>query len=263
MNPVSVFIDITNLCISYPDRSSPGGRLIVLDDLNLCIPKGEFASIIGPNGCGKTTLLLCLAGLLRPDSGTVSIGGVQPGDASCGYVFQNYRESLFPWLRVLDNIAFPLTLQALPRRGARERARDLIRRLAVNLPVERFPYELSGGQQQMTAILRAVIHEPAVLLLDEPFGSLDATARVDLRDSLQQIWRALGATTVFVSHDLDEAIYLADRVLALTPRPARIHHDVPVKLPRPRSWTGATQESLRPLRECLAPVVSGGSSDGS
>ena len=133
----------------------------------------------------------------------------------------------------------------------------------MELPTERFPYELSGGQQQLTAILRAVIHEPDVLLLDEPFGSLDAAARVELRESLQQIWRTLGATTVFVSHDVDEAIYLADRVIALTGRPARIRDNVAVELPRPRSWDHAAHDWLVPIRDRLSPLPAGEPVDGS
>lgn len=263
MNSESAYIEIADLAVWYPDRDSSDGRLNVLDGLSLSIPQGAFTSVIGPNGCGKTTLLLCLAGLLPPNGGSVRIAGAAPGDTLCGYVFQNYRDSLFPWLTVLDNISFPLTVQRVSQKDARIRATELIHRLGVELPTERFPYELSGGQQQLTAILRAVIHEPDVLLLDEPFGSLDATARVELRESLQQIWRTLGATTVFVSHDVDEAIYLADRVIALTGRPARIRDNVAVELPRPRSWDHAAHDWLVPIRDRLSPLLAGEPVDGS
>ena len=228
------FIEVSNLAVEYPDRAAANGHLLVIDRLNLSIPKGDFVSIVGPNGCGKTTLLMCLTGILKPTSGIVQIDGVSPDKATCGYVFQNYRESLYPWLTVLDNIALPLWLHGSSKPEARQTATDLVTNLKLNLPVERFPYTLSGGQQQLAAILRAVIHKPAVLLLDEPLGSLDVPSRSELRDAVQRIWQATGATTVLVTHDIDEAIMVADTVVAFTPRPARVVDTIQILLPRPR-----------------------------
>jgi len=229
------YIEVVDLSVAYPDRTAANRHLLAIDHLTLGIPKGAFISIVGPNGCGKTTLLLCLAGILKPTTGTVRIAGVSPQSTTCGYVFQNYRESLYPWLTVLDNIALPLWLDGSSKRQAREVAADLVTRLNLDLPTERFPYTLSGGQQQLTALLRAVIHTPTVLLLDEPLGSLDVASRSELRDAVQRIWQAIGSTTVLVTHDLDEAILLADTIVAFTPRPARVAATVQVPLPRPRS----------------------------
>ncbi|MBI5092454.1 MAG: ABC transporter ATP-binding protein [Candidatus Hydrogenedentes bacterium] len=229
------YIEVADLSVAYPDPSAANRHLLAIDRLSLSIPKGAFISIVGPNGCGKTTLLLCLAGILKPTSGNVRIAGVAPGKTTCGYVFQNYRESLYPWLTVLDNIALPLWLDGFARAKARQAATELMATLNIELPVDRFPYTLSGGQQQLAALLRAVIHKPAVLLLDEPLGSLDVPSRADLCDAVQRIWQAIGATTVLVTHDLDEAIQVADTVVAFTPRPARVADTVEVPLPRPRS----------------------------
>jgi NitT/TauT family transport system ATP-binding protein len=229
------YIEVDDLSVAYPDRTAANKHLLAIDHLSLSIPRGAFISVVGSNGCGKTTLLLCLAGLLKPTSGTVRIAGVSPAKTTCGFVFQNYRESLYPWLTVLDNIAMPLWMDGSSRQKARQEAADLMTRLKIDLPVERFPYTLSGGQQQLTALLRAVIHTPTVLLLDEPLGALDVGSRSELRDAIQRIREAIGATTVLVTHDLNEAILLADTVVALTPRPARIAEELEIRLPRPRS----------------------------
>lgn len=251
------YIEISDLLVAYPDRMSENGTLLLIDHLKLTIAKGSFVSIVGPNGCGKTTLLLCLAGILKPTSGTIKIAGVLPEKSMCGYVFQNYRESLFPWLTILDNIAMPLWLNGTPKNKARQIAFDLMNQLKLNLPVERFPYTLSGGQQQLTALLRAVIHKPDVLLLDEPFGSLDEPSRVVLRDSLQQIWQTIGATTVFVSHDLDEAILAADTVVAFTQRPAHVSDILQVSLPRPRTQEMIHENNIETWREHIHKVMAG------
>lgn len=234
MSSDAPYIAIRDLKVGYLTRDKAAESLLVLDGLTLDIAKGQFVSIVGPNGCGKTTLLSCVAGLLQPSHGSILVAGREPKEASCGYVFQNYRESLFPWLNIQDNIAFSLRLNGVTKSAARARVVELLRRLGIDLPLARYPYALSGGQQQLTAILRAVIHEPNVLLLDEPFGSLDAAARAEVRDTMQDIWRATDSTAVFVSHDLGEAIYLADTVVALSRRPATIRECLKVDLPRPR-----------------------------
>ncbi len=252
------YIDVSNLSVTYPDRAAANGHLLVIDRLKLSIPKGAFVSIIGPNGCGKTTLLLCLAGILKPTSGIVQIDGVSSDKATCGYVFQNYRESLYPWLTVLDNIALPLWLHGSPKPQARQTATDLVTSLKLDLPVKRFPYTLSGGQQQLTAILRAVIHKPAVLLLDEPFGSLDVPSRSELRDALQRIWQTIGATTVLVTHDIDEAIMVADTVVAFTSRLAHVADTVQIPLPRPRLQEIFHDKQVTQWRDRLRKTMVGG-----
>lgn len=228
------YIEVCQLSVAYYDRTTPTGTVLAIDKLDLKVRKGAFISVVGANGCGKTTLLYCLAGLLKPTAGTVTVAGTPPEATTCGYVFQNYRESLYPWLTVQDNISLPLQLAGVPKEDARRRSVELAERLGLSLPMSRYPYTLSGGQQQLAALLRAVIHEPAVLLLDEPFASLDVAAYIDLTNALQRIWQATGATTVFVTHDLEGATTLADTVVALTPRPARVAEIVDVTLPRPR-----------------------------
>jgi NitT/TauT family transport system ATP-binding protein len=251
------FIELRDVTVSYADRSSPDGRLTAVEKFCLEVPKGEFVALVGPNACGKTTLLLTLAGILTPDSGIVMIEGKPAAKATCGYVFQNYRESLYPWLTVLDNIALPLSFAGLAKMPARDKARDLVRRLGVSLPLDRFPYTLSGGQQQLTAILRGVVLQPSVLLLDEPFGSLDVGARQELQQALHHVWQEIGATTVLVTHDPDEAMVLANRVVALSSRPARVVQEFPMDELRPRSVEAEALVGFRQARERLYQCLGG------
>lgn len=250
-------IIVKGLSVSYPGRTRHTPRVEALHCLNLSADAGTLTAVVGPNGCGKTTLLHCLAGLLRPQDGTVTISGKVPAAASCGFVFQNYRESLFPWLTVLDNIAFPLLVNGCSQVEARRKAGALLERFGRALPLDRPPYALSGGQQQLVAILRAVVHEPSVLLLDEPFGSLDAGARRDLRSALVEVWMDIRATTILVTHDPSEALLVADRVLVLTPRPGSVAHEISVDLPHPRGPAILDLPAIRAHRELLASVMAG------
>jgi NitT/TauT family transport system ATP-binding protein len=192
-------------------------------------------SVFGPNGCGKSTLINIVAGLVPADAGTVLFGGKTLARTKIGYVFQNYREALFPWLRSIDNIEYPLKLARLPKPERKRRVEKLVEHLGVKVDLRRYPYELSGGQQQLVSIMRALVVEPEVLFLDEPFSALDYEMTLFMREQLQRIFLETRTTTVFVSHGLEEAVYLADRVLLLSRHPARIADFPDVPLARPRS----------------------------
>jgi NitT/TauT family transport system ATP-binding protein len=194
----------------------------VYDDFGLDIPRGQLISVFGPNGCGKSTLINMIAGLIPADAGEILFEGKPLHAIKFGYVFQNYREALFPWLRSIDNIEYPLKLMKLSKGERRTRTERLVTNLGVKIDLHRYPYELSGGQQQLVSIMRALVVEPEILFLDEPFSALDYEMTLFMRDQLQRLFVETGTTTVLVSHDLEEAVYLADRILLLSRRPARI-----------------------------------------
>jgi NitT/TauT family transport system ATP-binding protein len=225
-------VEINSLNKTYRGRD---GQLVpVFRDFTLSVSGGTFTTVLGPNGSGKTTLLRILDGLDKDYEGLVRLGGEPPGEAPTAFIFQNYAESLYPWKNVLDNVAFPLEIAGFPRRERRARAARLLEELRLDLPASSFPYQLSGGQQQMVAIARGLTTNPALLLMDEPFGSLDYEVRYQLRERLLAIWRVRHPTVLFVSHEVDEAIYLADQVVVLSQRPARVSATIEVNLPRPR-----------------------------
>ena len=228
------------------------GDAAVYDNFDLDIPRGELISVFGPNGCGKSTLINMIAGLVPADSGEILFDGKQLADIKFGYVFQNYREALFPWLRALDNIAYPLKLMKMPRRERRARVDELVAHLGIKLDLRRYPYEMSGGQQQLVSIMRALVVEPEILFLDEPFSALDYEMTLFMRDQLQRIFVETGTTTVLVSHDLEEAVYLADRILLLSRRPARVADHVHYEAARPRSDATLSQpDFVRVKAHCL------------
>jgi NitT/TauT family transport system ATP-binding protein len=225
---------------------------VVYDHFDLDIPHGELVAVFGPNGCGKSTLMNMIAGLIPVDAGEILFDGQPLRATKFGYVFQNYREALFPWLRTIDNIEYPLRMMRLSRADRRARAERLIAHLGVKIDLARYPYELSGGQQQLVSIMRALVVEPKILFLDEPFSALDYEMTLFIRDQLQRIFIETGTTTVLVSHDLEEAVYLADRILLLSRRPARIADYLAFAAPRPR--TGATlsePDFVRVKAHCL------------
>ena len=225
---------------------------VVYDRFDLDIPRGKLVSVFGPNGCGKSTLINMIAGLVPTDGGEILFDGKPLRDIKFGYVFQNYREALFPWLRSIDNIEYPLKLMKLPRAKRRARAERLIAHLGVKIDLNRYPYELSGGQQQLVSILRALVVEPEILFLDEPFSALDYEMTLFMRDQLQRIFVETGTTTVLVSHDLEEAVYLADRILLLSRRPATVADYVRYDAPRPRTdATMSEHEFVRIKAHCL------------
>ena len=219
---------------------------------DLDIPRGKFISIFGPNGCGKSTLINLMAGLLPRDGGEILFDGRKASEVRIGYVFQNYREALFPWLRARDNIAYPLKFMNIDKREQARRVEQLVTRLGIRIDLNVYPYQMSGGQQQLVSILRALVIEPEVLFLDEPFSALDYEMTLFMREQLQHMFREIGATTLIVSHDLEEAVYLADEVLLLTRAPTQVADNVVVNCARPRTdATLADPEFVRIKAHCL------------
>jgi len=228
------------------------GKTVIYDNFDLDIPRGELISVFGPNGCGKSTLINIIAGLIPLDAGQVLFDGKKLDEIKFGYVFQNYREALFPWLRAFDNIAYPLKMMKVAPAERRDRTRLLVERLGIKLDLDLYPYQMSGGQQQLVSIMRALVVEPEILFLDEPFSALDYEMTLFMREQLQRIFLETGTTTVLVSHDLEEAVFLADRVLLLSRHPARIADFTVVSAVRPRNdATLSDPEFVRTKAHCL------------
>ncbi|GAA3753873.1 ABC transporter ATP-binding protein [Microbacterium kribbense] len=205
-------------------------------DLSFTIGGGQIVTIVGPSGCGKTTVLKLMAGLLTPTSGTVEVDGraISGPPEQIALVFQDYANSLYPWMTVADNVAFPLRRLKLSRSARRDRVARALQSVGLAGFTDKYPWQLSGGMQQRVAIARGLAYQPEILLMDEPFGALDAQTRADLEDLVMKIRDDFDVTIVFVTHDIDESIYLADRVLVMGPRPTFIDEDLPVTLPKPR-----------------------------
>jgi len=229
-------IIVKNLFKSYGDAAnSKAERLEVLHDINLNVEKGEFVTFFGPNACGKTTLLYIIAGFMLFDKGEVKIDGKPPDKTSKGFIFQNYSDSLFPWRKNIDNICFPLEINGVSKKERHEIAKKFVDKLNLKLPLTAFPYQLSGGQQQLLAIVRALIYDPQVLLMDEPFASLDYQTRLSMQTILLDLWRKTRKTILFISHEIDEAIFLADRLVLFSNKPTTILKILGINLPRPRT----------------------------
>ena len=214
-------------------RADGSPAVHALSDIRLDIAPNTFVSLVGPSGCGKTTLLRMLNGLIPPESGTITIDGEPP---SCGphtgMVFQSFR--LMPWRTIRDNVCFPLELQNMPRKQSDERADHYLSMMGIRRFAESYPHELSGGMQQRAALARALITEPALLLMDEPFAALDAQTREFMQIEVMKIRQTLKSVVVFVTHSVDEAVLLSDQVVMMRPRPGRIAEVIDVKLPQPR-----------------------------
>lgn len=208
--------------------------LLALNDINLRVEKGEFIAILGPSGCGKSTLLNAIAGFSLPSSGRILANGLSvagPGPDR-GMVFQEY--ALFPWMTVEANIAFGLEIKKIPKQQIKEKVESLLTMLQLLDFKTRYPKDLSGGMKQRVAIARVLALDPPIMLMDEPFGALDALTRRTMQDELLRIWMAFKKTVIFVTHSIEESIYLADRVVIMTYRPGTIKKIVPIELPRPR-----------------------------
>ena len=215
--------------------STSDGTVQALQQISFSVSEGEFVAVVGPSGCGKSTLLKVLAGLLPPSQGAAQLRGtpITGPRRDIGVVFQS--PVLLPWRSVLDNVLLPVDVQRLGRDRHLKVATDLLSLVGLDGFERRYPWELSGGMQQRVAITRALIHDPAILLMDEPFGALDAMTREQMNLELQRIWLERKKTVLFITHSIPEAVFLADRILVLTPRPGRIIDDVQVKIPRPRA----------------------------
>ena len=238
--------------ITIRGLSKSFGDAVIYDNFDLDIPRGRFVSVFGPNGCGKSTLINLIAGLIEPDAGTIRFDGKRLRDTNFGYVFQNYREALFPWMRSIDNIRYPLKFRNISRVEQKERVERLVERLGVTIDLNKYPYQMSGGQQQLVSIMRSLVIEPEVLFLDEPFSALDYEMTLFMRDQLQALFMDTKTTMVFVSHDLEEAVYLADDVMLLSRGPAEVADYVNVGIPRPRSAaTISDDEFVRVKAHCL------------
>jgi NitT/TauT family transport system ATP-binding protein len=228
-------LEVENLSKSY--RQLHGENTLALGHVSCRVETGEFVSFVGPSGCGKTTLLMSIAGLLEPSSGRVLVKGkeVKGPPPKLVLVFQEYNKSLFAWRTVLGNVLFGLEARRERSPQAEPKARELLELVGLKGFEKHYPWELSGGMQQRVAIARALAYEPEVLLMDEPFGSLDALTRLELEDTLLGVWAELKTTILFITHDIEEAIYLSDRIWVLSRRPAQVIQELTVDFPRPRN----------------------------
>lgn len=213
-----------------------GTNVAAAEDISLEIGNGEFAAILGPSGCGKTTLLNMVAGFIPPTRGEILLNGrrIQGPGPDRGVVFQSF--ALFPWKTVLDNVGFGLKMRGVSKEERDRVAREYIALVGLEGFENRYPHELSGGMQQRVGVARVLANKPDLMLMDEPFASVDAQTRMTLQEELTRIWEARQPTILFVTHDVEEAVFLANRVVVLTPRPGRVRETVPVDLPRPRIW---------------------------
>lgn len=253
MTDPSEILIAKNIGISFPNGN---GGLDVLKDVSFQIKAQEFLCIVGPSGCGKTTLLKILAGLLRPSEGTVIFEGrkVTQPRRKIGFVFQ--QANLMPWRTVEENISLPLELQGLNGAKVASKASDLIELVGLTTFEKTYPRDLSGGMAQRVAIARALIHSPDMLLLDEPFGALDALTRERMATELMRIWGAQKVTVVMVTHSISEAILLSDRILVLGPRPGTVKLDLPNTLPRPRHLSIAHTSEFGDLATRVRAAIS-------
>ncbi|WP_345655657.1 ABC transporter ATP-binding protein [Streptomyces siamensis] len=213
-----------------------GRRVEAVRDLTFTVAAGELVCLVGPSGCGKTTLLKCVGGLLAPTSGEVSLAGSRVSGPPPGmaFVFQEYGRSLFPWMRVRENVGLPLKQKGLSKQRRRELVADALESVGLADAAGAYPWQLSGGMQQRVAIARALAYEPDVLLMDEPFAAVDAQTRADLEDLVRGLWRQRGITVLFVTHDIDEAVYLGQRVVILSGSPTVVQEQLKVDLPDER-----------------------------
>ena len=235
-----------------------GERITALDNVSLEIPSGSFVSLIGPSGCGKSTLLRLISGLIQMDEGELTLDGVPvtaPG-ADRGFMFQEH--TLFPWLSIYDNIAFGLRARGIYKQE-KDRVDEFIEMVGLKGFEHSYPHQLSGGMCQRASLARALVGRPKVLLLDEPLGALDAFTRMNMQDEILRIWKETGMTAIMVTHDVDEAVYLSDKVVVMTPRPGRITGTLDIQLSRPRARS--SEDFLQYRAEILRRLHYGGKVD--
>ena len=225
---------------------------VIYDNFDFDIPRGKLISVFGPNGCGKSTLINMIAGLFPMDAGEVLFDGQPLSKIKFGYVFQNYREAMFPWLRAFDNVAYPLKVMGVAKAERTRRVEKIVASLNVKIDLNLYPYQMSGGQQQLVSIMRALVVDPEILFLDEPFSALDYEMTLFMREQLQRVFVETATTTVLVSHDLEEAVYLSDRILLLSRHPARVVEFMHYDAPRPRTDATMTEaEFIAKKAHCL------------
>ncbi len=229
---MTVAIEVTGVSKTYVNTPAP--PVTALNRFSVTLEDGKILAMFGPNGCGKSTLLKICANIMAPDAGSVRIHSVEPGQARVGYIPQSYSESLFPWLTMLDNIAFPLRAIGMSRRRARVLTQKRLSELRIEVPFWHHPYQCSAGQRQMAALARALVSLPAVLLADEPFSALDYAARLRMQARFLEVISSICVATVFVTHDVQDAVFLADSVMIMSGPPLSHIHTLRVDLPRPR-----------------------------
>lgn len=229
-----VLLSVRNLKKIY---QTDGGGIEAVRNLTFDLPKGELTCLVGPSGSGKTTLLKAISGLLEPTEGEVKLAGklVTGPPKNMAVVFQEYGRSLYPWMRVRENVELPLKVQGMAK-GERDRlVNEALEAVGLDHVPRSYPWQLSGGMQQRVAIARAVAYQPEVLLMDEPFAAVDAQTRADLEDLVRRVWQQLGVTVLFVTHDIDESVYLGERVIILSSSPTVIQQDIKIDLPAERN----------------------------
>lgn len=245
-------LQVSGVARTFPGR---GGGTVALESTDLLVQENDFITILGPSGCGKSTLLRMVAGLDTPTAGSIALDGrtvTGPG-ADRGMVFQSY--TLFPWLTVLENVCFGLREKGLPKEEQHAIAHPFIAKVGLKGFEHHYPKQLSGGMQQRTALARALANDPRILLMDEPFGALDHQTRELMQELLLGIWEGERKTVLFVTHDIDEAIFMANRVVVMSARPGRIKCDLPVPLPHPRHYSMKTTAPFAELKAQLTEEI--------
>ncbi|MGC7870231.1 ABC transporter ATP-binding protein [Desulfosporosinus sp. SYSU MS00001] len=235
--------------------STKGGEMVALDRTSFKVKEGEFITILGPSGCGKSTILRIVAGLEEPSSGKVYLDGheVKGPGSDRGMVFQSY--TLYPWLTVEDNITFGLRLKGTSRKQCKEVAQHYLELIGLSGFEKHYPIQLSGGMKQRVAIARALANDPEILLMDEPFGALDAQTRSIMQEILLKVWEESKKTILFITHDVEESIFLADSVYVMTARPGRLKENIPVNLPRPRDYNIKSSSEFLNLKTQLLDLI--------
>jgi NitT/TauT family transport system ATP-binding protein len=249
--------EATKLHIHHVSKTyrSDGNEVAAIDEIDLRIKDKEFATMLGPSGCGKSTLLRIVAGLAKPTRGVVRLDGnvIRAPGQDRGMVFQSY--TLFPWLTVKENIQFGLEISGVSKTRREEIGQKFVEKVGLKGFEQSYPKGLSGGMKQRVAIARALANNPAILLLDEPFGALDAQTRALMQELLTQVWEELHKTILFVTHDVEEAIFLSDRVFVMTARPGRIKAEIAIPLERPRSYELKSTEAFLNLKKQALALI--------
>lgn len=245
-------VKLENISVNYKTR---GNLVTAIENTSIEIEPGEFVCLLGPSGCGKSTLLNCVAGFVKPNSGKITVDGElikQPGPDR-GMVFQQY--SLYPWKTVIENIAFGPKVTGRGSKSPETTANNFLEMIGLTKYAKHYPNELSGGMQQRVGIARALANYPRVLLMDEPFGALDSQTRLIMQENLLRLWREFGTTVIFVTHDVDEAVFLSDRIIVMSSNPGRVIKDIKINLERPRNTNTTTSTRFVELRKICLDLI--------